>query len=500
MNSLKKLSLFVLCVAFCGFTPDAPVRVFLIGDSTMADKPLIDNPEHGWGQMIPLFFSKNVVFYNHAKNGRSTRSFLYEGRWDTVLARIRPGDYVFIQFGHNDSKTEDTSRFADARTDYRRNLLRFISDTKAHNAIPVLLTPVNRRSFDKNGAYKDKMLEYPAVVRDVAQQEKVPFIDLHQKSRVLLEQLGDERSKPLYLLSVQPNVYRALPNGKDDNTHFTRNGAVRIAQLVVDGINELPLALKNEIVVKTLPVLPGDGKVIGLDEYYNSEWKMKKDSSKVRVHYVWDDTTNGGFSELARIIDLNGADPDTLQSAPTDSSMRRFSAYIIVDPDTPKETERPNVIEKHEAEVIERWVKAGGVLILMANDKGNCEFEHLNGLSDRFGIHFNEDLYLDVVNNQYDSARITQFPSHPLFTNVHTAFIKQVSSLSVKAPAKGILSSRGITVMAEASYGKGTVFAVGDPWLYNEYIDNRRLPKGYENYGAAESFVRWLCAMAQKVR
>ena len=453
MSSLKNITLFILCAAFCGFTPDAPVRIFLIGDSTMADKPLIDNPEHGWGQMIPLFFSKNVVFYNHARNGRSTRSFLIEGRWDSVLARIRPGDYVFIQFGHNDSKKEDTSRFADAQTDYRTNLLRFISDAKAHQAIPVLLTPVNRRSFDKNGIYKDKMLEYPSVVRDVSRQEKVPLIDLHQKSKALLEQLGDESSKPLYLLSVRPNVYRSLPNGKEDNTHFTRHGAVRIAKLVVDGIDELPLALKNEIVVRTLPLLPGTGKVIGLDEYYNSEWKMKKDSSRVRVHYVWDDTTNGGFSELARIIDLHGADPDTLQTAPTDSSLKRFSVYIIVDPDTPKETEKPNVIEPNEAEVIVRWVKNGGVLVLMANDKGNCEFEHLNGLSERFGIRFNEDLFLDVVNNQYDSARITQFPSHPLFTGVQSAFIKQVSSLSVTSPAKVLLRSRGITVMAEASFG-----------------------------------------------
>ncbi|MBP6672186.1 MAG: glycoside hydrolase family 88 protein, partial [Bacteroidetes bacterium] len=252
--------------------------------------------------------------------------------------------------------------------------------------------------------------------------------------------------------------------------------------------------------VKTLPVLPGTGKVIGLDEFYNSEWKMKKDSSKIRFHYVWDDTTNSGFSELAKLIDLNGADPDTLQSAPTDSSLKRFSVYIIVDPDTPKETDRPNVIGKREAEVIERWVKAGGVLVLMANDKGNCEFENLNGLSERFGIRFNEDLHLDVVNNQYDSARIVQFPKHPLFTGVPAVFIKQLSSLTVKAPAKGILSSRGVTVMAEATVGKGKVFAVGDPWLYNEYIDNRRLPKGYENYTAAEAFVRWICSQSEKVR
>jgi unsaturated rhamnogalacturonyl hydrolase len=180
--------------------------------------------------------------------------------------------------------------------------------------------------------------------------------------------------------------------------------------------------------------------------------------------------------------------------------LKRFSIYIIVDPDTPKETARPNLIEKKEADAIERWVSAGGVLVLMANDKGNCEFERLNTLSDRFGIHFNGDMHMDVVNNQYDSGRVDRFPEHPMFTGVPSAFIKQVSSISVTAPGKELLRSRGVTVMAEASYGKGMVFAVGDPWLYNEYLDNRRLPAGYENAPAAEAFIRWICSRAGAVR
>ncbi|HAP35559.1 MAG TPA: hypothetical protein DCQ28_06295, partial [Bacteroidetes bacterium] len=304
----------------------------------------------------------------------------------------------------------------------------------------------------------------------------------------------------LFLTSIKPNIYHALLQGKDDNTHFTRNGAVQIAQLVVECIREVKLPLEKEIIHDKKIDLVGTGKVVGLDLFYNNEWRKQKDTMMVRYHYTWDDTTNSGFSELAKIFDQAGVDTDTLQSAPTDSTLQRFSTYIIVDPDTPKETAQPNYLQPIEIDAIERWVKNGGTLVLLGNDKGNSEFEHFNMLANRFGINFNEDLHMDVVNNQYDSGRVTQFSNHPMFTNVHYAFIKQLSSLVLSSPAKEILSSRGVTIMAESVIGKGRVFALGDPWLYNEYIDNRRLPKGYENYSAAESFVQWISSISKKVR
>ena len=395
---MRPYLLFLFCFLFSGFIPDAPIRVFLIGDSTMADKPLIDNPEHGWGQMLPIFFSKNVVFLNHAKNGRSTRSFLNEGRWEAVRTMLRPGDYVFIQFGHNDSKKEDTSRFADPHTDYKNNLLRFVREAREKNAIPVLLTPVNRRNYDKNGKFVDKHGDYPGVVREIAANEHVPLLDLHKKSKTLFEKLGPEESKKLFLTSVKQNVYRALPNGKDDNTHFTRVGAVQIAQLAVECISEIKLPLAKEIIQVTVPNLAGTGEIVGLDLFYNNEWRKQKDTLMGRYHYTWDDTTNSGFSEFAKIFDRAGVDTDTLSSAPTDSTLQRFSTYIIVDPDTPKETAQPNYLQIQEIDVIERWVKNGGVLVLLGNDKGNCEFQHFNMLANRFGINFNEDLHMDVVN------------------------------------------------------------------------------------------------------
>ena len=142
----------------------------------------------------------------------------------------------------------------------------------------------------------------------------------------------------------------------------------------------------------------------------------------------------------------------------------------------------------------------GGVLILMANDKGNCEFEQFNILAGRFGFRFNEDMYQDVQNNRYDSAKITQFPDHPLFAGVRQVFIKQFCSITTSGPARPVLSGRGAVVIAEASVGKGKVLAVGDPWLYNEYIDNRRVPAGYENWDAAVAFARWIALSGGKVR
>lgn len=495
-----KTLLIILLMAAAGISPQNSYRVFLIGDSTMADKPLIDNPEHGWGQMLPAYFSKNVRVFNHAKNGRSTKSFLSEGRWDVVKNQLQPGDYLFIQFGHNDSKKEDTTRFADPHTDYRNNLLRFVREAQEKQALPVLLTPVNRRNFDSTGSFVDKHGDYPDVVRSLAKELQLPLIDLHTKSKALFQKLGDAESKKLFLVSVQPNLYRSLPDGKSDNTHFTRAGAGTVAGLVIEGVKELGLDLAKEIQPQDELHLPGTGKVIGLDYYYNSEWKLRKDSTLFRFHYLWEDTMDSGFSELAKIFDRLGADTDTLISSPTETSLRRFSVYIIVDPDTPKETADPKYILTHDADVIEQWVKEGGILVLMGNDKGNAEFEHLNGLANRFGIRFNEDLHFDVKNNVYDQGKVTELPQHPLFSSVSQIFIKQVSSLMLREPARPILTKHNVTVMAEANIGKGKVIAIGDPWLYNEYIDNRRVPSGYENYSAAESFARWLSEISRKVR
>jgi lysophospholipase L1-like esterase len=485
---------------FAGWISQERIRIFLIGDSTVADKPLIDNPEHGWGQMLPIFFSDEVQIINYARNGRSTKSFINEGRWQTVVNRLRPGDYVFIQFGHNDAKLQDTSRYAAPHTTYRENLLKFVRQAREKHALPVLLTPVNRRRFDDRGKFVDTHGDYPTVVREVAKEEHVPLIDLHKSSEELLEGLGPEKSKDLFLVSVRPGVYRSLWKGQGDNTHFTRSGAVRIAGLVVEGIQEARLPLQKYLVESAAADLVGSGKVVGLDYFYNNEWRTDADSVKRRWHYVWEDTTNGGFSGIAEIIDRLGADLDTLQSAPTPESLKRFSVYIIVDPDTPLETPHPNTISQDAVDAIVPWVKAGGVLVLMNNDKGNAEFEHMNRLAGKFGIHFNEDSYHRVTGKDYDTGKSDSLPAHPMFKNVKQIFMKEICSLSIEKPAEAVLVEHGRVFMAECRFGKGLVFAVGDPWLYNEYLDNRKLPQGYENKEAAVGFFRWLLSNAETVR
>jgi lysophospholipase L1-like esterase len=470
--------------------PDGRIRIFLIGDSTMADKPLIDNPECGWGEVLPLFFSDDVVIENHAKNSRSTKSFIDEGRWQAIVEKLQAGDYVFIQFGHNDSKISDSTRYAAPQTAYRQNLLKFIREAREKNAIPVLLTPVNRRKFDATDKFIDQHGEYPGVVREIAQQEKVPLIDLHAKSQMLFEQLGPEETKKFFLW-IRPGIYNTIVQGKEDNTHFTKYGAVKIAGLVIEGLRQLDLPLAQYIKPCDTNSIPGLGKLVALDYFFNCEWRME-DSVRVQFHYVWEDTTNSGFSQLGAIISTLGADIVTVHTSPTEKDLKNYSIYIIVDPDTPKETEKPNYISDESISAIVPWVESGGVLVLMGNDKGNCEFEHFNRLTERFGIHFNEDKNHPVINNNYAMGKCDNLPEHPIFKDVKQIFIKEVSSLQIQKPAEPILTENGLILMAAARFGKGRVFAIGDPWLYNEYMDTRRLPIDYENSKAGKNLFQWL--------
>jgi lysophospholipase L1-like esterase len=490
---ISRVLFFGCCFLMLGMSPEGCVRIFLVGDSTMADKPIIDNPEHGWGQVFPLFFNNNVQIFNHAKNGRSTKSFISQGRWKAVRDQLQSGDYVFIQFGHNDGKKEDTSRFAPPRPDYKNNLKIFISEAREKHAVPILLTPITRRDFDSTGKYVGTHGEYPDVMREVAQEENVPLIDMFEKTKHLIASLGDEQSKQYYLAGVKQNQFRSW-NGKRDNTHFTRKGAIQMAGLVVEGIKELHLPLESELASTDTMNLVGDGKVVGLDYFFNDEWRLKKDSTLERFHYVWEDTTNSGFSQLGTSIDLLGAELDSLQSSPTESSLNRFSIYVIVDPDTYDETKprQPNYMSEDAVKTIASWVERGGVLLLMENDKGNAEFEHFNKLAERFGMHFNEESFHKVIGKAYETGRSDHLPSHPIFKDVKQIFMKEVSTLRIEKPAQAILTENGLVLMASARIGRGLVVAVCDPWLYNEYMDTRRLPSDYENSKAGKNLFEWL--------
>ncbi|MCW3087420.1 MAG: lipolytic protein family, partial [Sediminibacterium sp.] len=240
MKRVVYLLSLLLIMAFAA--PERRVTIFMIGDSTMADKPLADNPERGWGQLFPRFFTNEVAIKNYAVNGRSTKSFIREGRWDSVLKYLQKDDWVFIQFGHNDSKIEDTSRYAAPRGAYRDNLLRFINEARARGANPVLVTPVMRRKFDEKGVFVDTHGEYPGVVRALATETHVPLIDLHVSSRALIEQHGVEGSKKLFLW-IDPKHYKLAPDGKKDDTHFSEYGAASVASLVCAELRAKKLGL-----------------------------------------------------------------------------------------------------------------------------------------------------------------------------------------------------------------------------------------------------------------
>ena len=233
-----------------------------------------------------------------------------------------------------------------------------------------------------------------------------------------------------------------------------------------------------------------------LDCYYNSEWKTGASGTPVRFHYIWSDTASSGFSLLGSIITRSGASIDTLCRAPSRETLKRAAIYLIVDPDTPLETAAPNYIEPADISVIARWVREGGVLVLMGNDRGNAEFPHLNALASVFGVTFNEDSRNRVIGRDFAAGTFARFPVHPLFAGVRRIFMKELSTLRVSPPATALFVDGGDIIMAFSKYGKGAVFAVGDPWFYNEYMDERRLPAGYDNPKAAENLFEWLMKIA----
>jgi lysophospholipase L1-like esterase len=223
--------------------PEQRPTVHLVGDSTMADKPdPARNPERGWGQLLPRFLDERVTVRNHAVNGRSTKSFIDEGRWAAVVALLDSGDFVLVQFGHNDQKSDDPARYTNPYTGYRRNLERFVAESRARGATPVLLSSIVRRSFNAQGVLVDTHGAYPLVVRQVAQELAVPFVDLQLLSEDLVLRAGPARSKALYVWTA-PGEFAMYPHGRQDDTHLSVQGATAIAQLAVRAMAQAGVSL-----------------------------------------------------------------------------------------------------------------------------------------------------------------------------------------------------------------------------------------------------------------
>jgi unsaturated rhamnogalacturonyl hydrolase len=217
----------------------------------------------------------------------------------------------------------------------------------------------------------------------------------------------------------------------------------------------------------------------------------------IPFHYLWTDTALSGYSRWGKIFTGRGAKLMTLEK-PDAGVLSKVNIYIIVDPDTTTESKSPNYIMPEEAKAIEQWVKNGGVLALLGNDATNCEFAHFNQLASLFGMTFNHVTLHTVTGDNFEMGASKNLPDHLLFKGVSKIFMKGISSLSIKSPAKPILVENGDVLMAECKYGKGYVFAVGDPWIYNEYIDHDRLPAGFENRKAAENLTDLLLNYAKK--
>jgi lysophospholipase L1-like esterase len=205
------------------------ITVYLAGDSTVTDQPR--EPYNSWGQMLPRFFKSTVAVANHAESGESLKSFTGAKRIDKILSTIKPGDYLFIQFGHNDQK--DKSPGAGAMTTYKDALKRYVAQARQRQAIPALITPVSRRSFGRDGKIANNLGDFPEAVRQLAKEENVPLIDLNTMSRAFYEAMGPDDSK------------KAFAPG--DNTHHNNYGSYELAKCVVNGIRDAKLDLVKHL-------------------------------------------------------------------------------------------------------------------------------------------------------------------------------------------------------------------------------------------------------------
>ncbi len=209
---------------------EASFTLFTIGDSTMANKKAAVYPETGWCQVLEDYLDPSVRVKNHAVNGRSTKSFLEEGRWNRVLDSLKAGDRVFIQFGHNDQKEYDTTRFTTPFGSYTANLKRFIEESEEKGAMPVLFTSIVRRKFEDHGRLIDTHGDYPVAVRKIAEEMNVPLVDLQKLTEEWIGSLGDEASRSMYVWTEPDQQY---PEGRQDDTHLSETGAREVARMAL---------------------------------------------------------------------------------------------------------------------------------------------------------------------------------------------------------------------------------------------------------------------------
>ncbi|HEY6375870.1 MAG TPA: glycoside hydrolase family 88 protein, partial [Edaphobacter sp.] len=242
----------------------------------------------------------------------------------------------------------------------------------------------------------------------------------------------------------------------------------------------------------------GQGKTALVDAWFNSQTRKNAAGQPELFHYKWDDDANSGFAFYGRAFQRYGVKLATEKTAPTAEDLKKVQIYVLASPDIPAKNPDPHYMDKASGDAIEAWVKAGGVLILMQNDVTNSEFEHFNTLSERFGIHFNPVIRNTVENNTWSQATVMVPAGTGVFEHPHKAYLKEISTIKVSGPAKAVVTDKGDVLMAVSKVGKGTVFAVVDPWVYNEYVDRRnKLPVDYDGFDAAIDLAGWAVRQAK---
>jgi hypothetical protein len=241
-------------------------------------------------------------------------------------------------------------------------------------------------------------------------------------------------------------------------------------------------------------------QTVTLDYFFNRETRKNKAGEEERFHYLWGKSDYGNFFILGNIFKKQGFKLDSLETAPTAAKLKGTDVYIIVDPDRPKENPKPNYIQAADITEISAWVKQGGVLVMFANDSANVELPHFNKLANVFGMHFTNEMQNHVIDDAHFEDGAISTKNNPVFKTAQKIFMKDICSIETRANAKPVLkNAANATVIASAKYGKGTVIAIADPWLYDEYV-NGRLPKemGFENDKAAADVVAWLKKLSKK--
>lgn len=242
-KSTSIVFLGLITLAVLSFKNTNKVNIWMIGDSTMANKKADKAPETGWGMVFNEFVTANVSVHNHALNGRSSKSFLNEGRWTAIYDSIQPGDYVIIEFGHNDEKPDSTLHTDPAST-YKQLLKKYIDETRAKGANPIICSSIVRRHFDDKGNLKDTHGAYISAAREIALETKTPYIDMEAKTRKIVAKLGPSKSKSLYLF-CKLGEYPNRKNGVEDSTHLNGVGARKVAGLFVAEVKKQNLPMKG---------------------------------------------------------------------------------------------------------------------------------------------------------------------------------------------------------------------------------------------------------------